>query len=64
MVTYRDVFQTEEEVPANAVSDGGVEGIGYGPKGEPGFPTDLQKRRRKDTVLRGILTSRGMKDGV
>lgn len=29
-------FCKENAVPANAVSSGGVEGIGFGPKGEPG----------------------------
>lgn len=57
---YRDVFQTEEEVPANAVSNGGVEGIGYGPRGEPGFATALQKKEKKRTVLRGILGTKGV----
>lgn len=42
-------IEMAEEAPVNAVSSGGVEGIGFGPKGEPGFhPT----RHKKGQVLK------------
>lgn len=36
VLSFKDYFT--EEVAANAVSGGGIDGIGIGPKGEPGVP--------------------------
>ena len=38
ILNFRD-FMMDEEVAANAVGGGGVDGIGVGPKGEPGVNT-------------------------
>lgn len=37
--------ETASVVPANAAGTGGVEGIGVGPRGEPGVPTKKKKLR-------------------
>lgn len=40
-------FCKENVVPVNAVSGGGVEGIGFGPKGEPGGRRVIFKKMLK-----------------
>lgn len=51
---YKEVF--ENEVPANVVGSGEVQGTGVGEKGEPGF--DPRRKKKKD-VLRGVISDRG-----
>ena len=46
-------FLSEEGVVANAVGGGGIDGIGVGPKGEPGrdpvmMPMVRRKKKKKD----------------
>ena len=38
------------EMAANAVGGGGIDGIGVGPKGEPGVRVK-KKKKKKDNVL-------------
>lgn len=38
-------------VPANVVAGGGVEGIGIGPRGEPGAYPDKRKKKLRDVVI-------------
>lgn len=47
----------ENEVAVNAAGPGCVDGIGIGPKGEPGYPANKKKR---SPTLRGILSAKGM----
>jgi hypothetical protein len=42
-----DQLNLKEDAPTNAVGGGGVEGIGYGPRGEPG----VYKKKRKTPML-------------
>ena len=40
-----------EEAPANAASGGGIDGIGVGPKGEPGVkPKAMKKYKDKNAA--------------
>ncbi|MDR3503043.1 MAG: hypothetical protein P4L79_10735 [Legionella sp.] len=41
-----------EAVPVNNAGSGNIDGIGAGPKGEPGFPNMKKKKRLKDVVLK------------
>lgn len=50
MLSFRNFF-IDEEVAANSVSGGGIDGIGVGAKGEPG----MKKKTKKNLFKRGIL---------
>ena len=51
-----EINETESAVPVNQAGGGGVEGIGVGPKGEPGVP--------KKKKLRSIVMKRNLVDLV
>lgn len=40
----------KEEAPANNVGDGQIAGLGVGPKGEPGRPGIIFRRKKKNTT--------------
>jgi hypothetical protein len=40
--------------PANSVGGGGVQGIGFGPKGEPGMPPQLMPMARRGKKIMGV----------
>ena len=42
----------EDEVPTNNAGSGQIEGIGVGPKGEPGKTCIKKKKNLKDIVLK------------
>lgn len=46
------IQETESGVPANQAGGGGVEGIGVGPRGEPGVP---KKKKLRSIVLKRTL---------
>lgn len=40
------IKETESPVPANSAGGGGIEGIGVGPRGEPGVQPKKKKKLR------------------
>lgn len=47
------VNETESAVPVNQAGGGGVEGIGVGPRGEPGVS---KKKKLRSIVMKRTLT--------
>ena len=38
-------MKLKEDMPTNAIGGGGIEGIGFGPRGEPGIKNLVLKRK-------------------
>jgi hypothetical protein len=54
MTDKEQITETESAAPANCAGSGAVEGIGVGPKGEPGVYNTKKKKKLID-ILGGPL---------
>ena len=50
-----------EDAAANSVGAGGIDGIGVGPKGEPGVHVNKKKKKKEQEIL--IKMQRRMMNG-
>ncbi len=48
---FKTFKQMWEDAAANSVGAGGIDGIGVGPKGEPGVHVNKKKKKKEQEIL-------------